>query len=197
MRWKLSIILAVTFSMALRAFPKDTKFIVEIKANNASERSEIAQIINIDSVRDDRVFSVINKFDFDNILKRYSEKILSWELIGDKISTYYKDLVDEEVTVDFPKGDEAFHTYDELNLELNKLADTYSGWLNYFSLGKSIEGRDILGLKITDGEGDKPAIAYFGTHHAREHVSTEIALLFANELLNRSASDSEIKDLLK
>jgi len=147
MRWKLSIILAVTFSMALRAFPKDTKFIVEIKANNASERSEIAQIINIDSVRDDRVFSVINKFDFDNILKRYSEKILSWELIGDKISTYYKDLVDEEVTVDFPKGDEAFHTYDELNLELNKLADTYSGWLNYFPWAKALRAEIFLVLK--------------------------------------------------
>ena len=35
-----------------------------------------------------------------------------------------------------------------------------------------------------------------GTHHAREHVSTEVPLKFAHELLERSALDADVKSLL-
>ncbi len=46
------------------------------------------------------------------------------------------------------------------------------------SIGSSIEGRPILAVKIGDS-GDSPArpnVLFIGTHHAREWVSTEVAM---------------------
>jgi hypothetical protein len=46
------------------------------------------------------------------------------------------------------------------------------------SIGASIEGRPILAVKIGD-PGDSPArpnVLFMGTHHAREWVSTEVAM---------------------
>jgi murein tripeptide amidase MpaA len=37
-----------------------------------------------------------------------------------------------------------------------------------FSIGKSFENRDIIGLKIEGNRNSKPAILYHGGIHARE-----------------------------
>mgnify|MGYP002780714741 CR=1 FL=1 len=65
-----------------------------------------------------------------------------------------------------------------------------------------MEGREIYALQInTDrgslarGQSNKPGAIYLGTHHAREHLSTEIPLRLANYLLQNKA-DPKISALL-
>lgn len=190
------IVVFVLAAQTAKSEQEEARFVVEVAAKNAKERSQIAQYIHIDAVDEDRVFSVVNSFDFNSLLKDSSIEILSWQSLGEKgLDSYYKPYIEQS---EFPRGDEKFHTFEELSKELNDLATAYPGLAQIFSIGKSVEGRDIWGLRITDGEQEgKPAIAYFGTHHAREHVSTEIPFLFAKDLLERSSTDPRIKALLK
>ena len=62
------------------------------------------------------------------------------------------------------------------------------------SLGKSIEGRDIWMVKISDNVGvneNEPEVFYDALHHAREPLSMEATLLFMDELLDGYGKDPE------
>jgi hypothetical protein len=64
------------------------------------------------------------------------------------------------------------------------------------SLGKSIEGRDIWMVKISDNvavKENEPEVLFDAIHHAREPLSMTTTLLFMNGLLEGYASDAEAK----
>ncbi|MES2965250.1 MAG: M14 family zinc carboxypeptidase, partial [Bdellovibrionota bacterium] len=100
---------------------------------------------------------------------------------------------------DFPKDDANFHTYEEMKTALFALAMKYPKLAEVDSIGRSVEGRDLLRIRIsgdlTNG-GDRPAAIFMGGHHAREHVSMEIPLLLAEKLLEDYATDPAIKNLV-
>jgi carboxypeptidase T len=172
-------------------------FLAEIEAQNADERSQIAEVIHLDSVSDDRVFSIVNQHDLD-ALKKNNAKIISVEALTEarELDAYYAPFVG---SLDFPEDDAAFHNFDEAYGALKALEAAHPGVAQVFSVGKSVENRDIWGLRISidhDLGANKKAIVYMGTHHAREHVSTEIPILFAEEILGRVHTDAAITELL-
>lgn len=173
-------------------------FIAEIAASNAKDRSKIARLIHIDSVINDRVFAVVNNHDLQALSRDKTISIISIEsLTSTKKSDYYRPFLD---VIDFPDRDTQFHTYDEMVEALTSLEKEFGALAKVSSIGKSIENRDIWAIRISDDsdtQQEKKAIVYMGTHHAREHVSTEIPLMFAEELLNRSVTDVDIQALLK
>ena len=89
--------------------------------------------------------------------------------------------------LDFPKWDSNFHNYDELKSELLALAASHPGITALDSIGTSVEGRDLLRLRISkdlSNASQLPAMLLTGGHHAREHVSVEVPLMFAQRLLS-------------
>jgi len=84
---------------------------------------------------------------------------------------------------DFPAEDGIYHNFDELQAELSSLASAAPDLVSFFSLGSSWQGRDLLGLRLSAGPEAKPGIAFFGAHHAREHLSVEVPLLLARYLI--------------
>ncbi|MCC7442649.1 MAG: zinc carboxypeptidase [Bdellovibrionales bacterium] len=103
---------------------------------------------------------------------------------------------------DFPAADARFHNYAELTQKLNSIANANADIARVVSIGKSLQGRELLAIHInTDtvaldsGKSEKPGIVYMGTHHAREHLSTEIPLMFAEHLLKNRA-DAQISGML-
>ena len=54
-------------------------------------------------------------------------------------------------------------------------------------IGRSIEGRPIVNIKITEDAArntqSKPAIIFMGGHHAREHLSVELPLMLAQYIV--------------
>lgn len=191
--------LVIFQALVVRADHEGSTFIVEIEAHNAAERSKVAQLIHIDSVIKDRVFSVVNHYDLQALAKDKTLNIISAEALNGRtqIDDYYRPFVGD---IDFPDKDAAFHTYDETITALRTLEQDHGALAQVFSIGKSVENRDIWAIRISDDSEsgqEKPAIVYMGTHHAREHVSTEIPVMFAEELLGRAATDSDIQSLLK
>jgi carboxypeptidase T len=88
-----------------------------------------------------------------------------------------------------------------MSSELKAIAQANAGLASVFSIGKTVQGRDILALRLnTDASGaepsSKPGAVFTGTFHAREHLSTEVALLLGRFLAEKK-DDPKVRELLR
>ena len=94
----------------------------------------------------------------------------------------------------------AYHTWQEISDELAATAQTWPHITRLHSIGRSIEGRDIWAIKISDHpdleEDDEPGILYTGTIHAREIITPEIIMDFLQLLTTGYGSDERITRLV-
>jgi carboxypeptidase T len=93
-----------------------------------------------------------------------------------------------------------FHSYEETLAEFKSLATSRPDLARYVRLGPSYEGREIFALKISKDapidDSTKPDVLITGCHHAREWISVESPVYFANRLVNGYATDDSIKYLV-
>ena len=82
--------------------------------------------------------------------------------------------------LDFPPEDSAYHNYAEMRTAIDQTAAAYPGITRVITAGLSLEGRPILAVKISDtphaDDPSKPAVVFMALHHAREHLTVEMAL---------------------
>lgn len=95
-----------------------------------------------------------------------------------------------------------FRTLAEIYQEMDRLAATYPGLVSSkFSIGQSIQGRDIYAMRLsmTPGVHDpsKPVAWYDALHHAREPMSGESLLQFANYLASNYGLDDAVTRILE
>lgn len=130
-----------------------------------------------------------------------NDRQLSWLLSR----PYPVSVIEEDVSL-APQGsmvlDEnlgEYHTYAELDTVLTALAANYPAIAQKSVIGTSLEGRNILALKVSDNvaiDEDEPEVLYMGNHHARELMSVEIPLRFAEYLLTSYGVDAEVTDYI-
>jgi murein tripeptide amidase MpaA len=93
-----------------------------------------------------------------------------------------------------------FHSYEQTLNEFKALATAHPDLAVYSKLGSSFEGRDIFALKIsknaTIDDASKPDVLITGLHHAREWISVESPVYFANRLLNGYATEDSARYLV-
>src|SRR4051812_6291314 len=102
-------------------------------------------------------------------------------------------------THDFPKGDEAFHTYPELTSELRAITAAHPQIAKLSSIGKSYQGRELWMVKISDHvatDENEPEVLFTGLTHAREHLTVEQALAMIQWLVDGYGSVSKITALV-
>ncbi len=102
--------------------------------------------------------------------------------------------------LDFPPEDAAFHNYAEMEAALKAMPGAAPDLASLIPIGKSHQGRQLWAIRLnSDARGTapsaKPGIVFMGTHHAREHLSTEVPLLLAKHLVENRAKP-EIAKLL-
>lgn len=94
-----------------------------------------------------------------------------------------------------------YHSFDALVKEFDGLAEKNPNYVQKHVLGKTPEGREIVGYKFTEGaQGDtssKPAVVITGCHHAREWMTVEAPLRLGQDLLNGIDSDPAKQKRLK
>jgi murein tripeptide amidase MpaA len=81
---------------------------------------------------------------------------------------------------------EQYHSAAKLEEELRQLAEARPDIAELIEIGRSIEGRPILALRIGDRRGSVPKILFMGCHHAREWIAVEVPFLLAKELIERA-----------
>jgi hypothetical protein len=127
------------------------------------------------------------------------EQISQIEGLGLRIEKMaLSEVVDESVIGKAGAG--LYHTYAEVSAELHQIELNHSNIAKVHVIGKSIEGRDILAIKISDNptieEPGEPEVLYMGCHHAREWISVEIPMYLANCLVNSYGTDPTITKLV-
>ncbi|HEY0602602.1 MAG TPA: M14 family metallopeptidase [Herpetosiphonaceae bacterium] len=109
-------------------------------------------------------------------------------------------LVEELAMIqDFPAADSAYHNYAEMSTAISTVASRYPGIASRFSIGKSYQNRDIWAMKISDNvsvDESEPEVLFIGLHHAREHLTVEMALYIMNELTSKYGTDSRITNIV-
>ncbi|XP_058793717.1 carboxypeptidase B-like [Phymastichus coffea] len=89
----------------------------------------------------------------------------------------------------------AFPRYNEIVSYLKRIAKQYSNIAELFSIGKSYEGRDLLGIKISNGTGNKPVVVIDAGIHAREWIAPTTALYAIDQLVKNTANHYLFQDV--
>jgi len=92
-----------------------------------------------------------------------------------------------------------YHTYAEIETELQQLASDYPAISSMTTIGKSLEQRELWAIKISDNvsqDEEEPVVVLLGAHHAREWISVDVPFLIAKHLIENYASDPSIAQLV-
>ncbi|MHC4429755.1 MAG: M14 family zinc carboxypeptidase, partial [Planctomycetota bacterium] len=90
-----------------------------------------------------------------------------------------------------------FKNYDAVNTRLDELEAQRPDLAEVFSIGNSLEGRAINGIRITGAApGDRPAILLNSCQHAREWISVMVTMYVADTLINDYDTDPVIQELV-
>lgn len=92
-----------------------------------------------------------------------------------------------------------YHTYQTLTEDLEAYAADFPAIARLFTLGQSVQGRELWALLISDNpdvEEDEPEFKYVSTMHGSEPVGTEMSMYLIDLLLNSYGADSRITDLI-
>jgi hypothetical protein len=98
-----------------------------------------------------------------------------------------------------PSGRTEYRTYESIQAEMKDLAAKNPDLVRTVSIGKSFQGRDVVGLEIADdvkGTDGRPVFFLMGIHHAREWPAAEAVMEFAQAVL-RGKADPTYAALLK
>lgn len=92
------------------------------------------------------------------------------------------------------------HNYDEMKNFLEKFRCDYPKITRLHSIGKTVQGREMLVMEISDNPGihepGEPEFKYIGNMHGNEVVSREILLHLIRYLLQNYDKDPKIKNLV-
>jgi hypothetical protein len=103
-------------------------------------------------------------------------------------------------------GYNVYRSYDEpggIRDELYALAKKNAGFVKLVVLGRSVQNREIIALKVTQGalgmkDGARPAAFFVSNQHAREWISVEVNRRLLRYILDqRKLENPAIVDLLK
>lgn len=92
-----------------------------------------------------------------------------------------------------------YYSFAEMEVAMNALVTSYPSIAQKFSIGKTIEGRDIWVIKISDNvasDDNEPEILYMGLQHAREAITGASMIFFMQYLCEQYGKDGRIKDLV-
>jgi Zinc carboxypeptidase len=106
------------------------------------------------------------------------------------------DLLDADGSISF----DHFHTWQEVNLIMERLSLRYPELTELESIGRSYEGVELLVMTITNEAtgpaSEKPAFYLDGGIHAAELTGSEVALYTLGYLLEHSKNDAQVRALL-
>ncbi|XP_047538492.1 carboxypeptidase D-like isoform X1 [Vanessa atalanta] len=115
-------------------------------------------------------------------------------------------LISECVPRSIEEDDESFLTppkytkYDDLVTLFNKLEASYPELAKVYSIGKSVEGRRLLVIQISEGvkqiHPERPSFKYVANMHGDESVGRELVIYLAQYLLLNYGKDDRITKLV-
>jgi len=168
-----------------------------VKLTNVSA-NELKRLIYLDidisNVRNKHeVYAYVTRDQFNQLI-RTGYQI---EQIPDQAKIYADSLW--QATQHSPNPLDAYHTYEELSIVLRNLALQYPEICLLESIGKSVLGRELWIMKISDNvtiEENEPEFKYISSMHGDEPVGMELCIYLIHYLLENYNVDSRITRLV-
>lgn len=197
--WKIALsLVSVTFSMfisliAAEPIPANSpEFYFEFKIQERAELSKLTRIISIDHIRDSVVTAYANSKEFAAFEKLgYSYKILphTGTLYQPRMSKSLK----EAETLD------TYTTYEDYIAMMNQFAADYPQICQVERIGYSVQGRELLAMKISDNVATneaEPDLFYTSSMHGNEVVGWILMLHLIDTLLTSYGTDTRLTNLV-
>jgi hypothetical protein len=92
-----------------------------------------------------------------------------------------------------------YYNFAEMVVAMDNLVAAYPSVVRKFSLGKSVENRDIWCIKISDNvamDESEPEVFYSGLQHAREAITGTSLIFFMQYLTENYASDTKVQSII-
>ncbi len=183
----LLVVLLATFSMFAQ---KEYYFKFEI--NERAELEVITRMISIDNVHEQTVYAYAN----EQQLEKFKQKTDYNLRMLEHPRTHAKS-VDMATSVAEMSDWDKYPTYDVYVQMMNDFANDYPDIASLENIGTTVNGRDLLVLKISDNvdqQEDEPEFFYTSTMHGDETAGFVFMLRFIDSLLTNYGSNPEITD---
>ena len=91
-----------------------------------------------------------------------------------------------------------YKTFAEINAYIDTLVASYPALVTKLTIGTTLQGRTVYGMKITSsvGGGTKPAVMFNGCQHAREWISPMTNMFIADQLIQTYGTDPDATAIL-
>ncbi len=89
-----------------------------------------------------------------------------------------------------------YQTLEEINDELDNLAEEHADIMSIAEYGRSLEDRPLRAVRIFTGGGPKPEILYSGNIHAQELAAGQICMGIIRELVGGYGEDCRVTRLV-
>ena len=93
-----------------------------------------------------------------------------------------------------------YYSFAEMVTAMDNLVAAYPSIAQKFSIGTSVEGRDMWCIKISDNvsedETDEPELLYMGHHHAREAIGGASMIFLMQYLCENYVTNTNVSDLI-
>tara|TARA_Y100001935_G_scaffold159096_1_gene130894 strand:+ start:1424 stop:3421 length:1998 start_codon:yes stop_codon:yes gene_type:complete len=186
--------LLIIFSSIL-AFSNNDKKLVEVNFNDIKDLDILVRMdIDLDHHRTlESVHAHVNENQFNTI----SELGFDIKYIPNQARLYYEELIADPTYSDDPMR--SYHNYNELTDFLININSEFPTITNLFSIGQSVQGRELWVLEISDNPGIneiEPEFKYIANMHGDETVGRELCLYLISWFVNGYGSDERATDLI-
>ena len=187
-------ILLIIFSSIL-AFSNNDKKMVEINFNDIKDLDILVRMdIDLDHHRTlESVHAHVNENQFNTI----SELGFEIKYIPNQARIYYEELIADPNYSNDPMR--SYHDYDELTDFLININSEFPAITNLFSIGQSVQGRELWVLEISDNPGVneiEPEFKYIANMHGDETVGRELCLYLISWFVNGYGTDERATNLI-
>jgi carboxypeptidase T len=144
----------------------------------------------------------LSKLDIDIAGVDYSNKLVDVLISSEQLTQLER--LGLKVMIQQAKGvtrgpDEEYKNAQEIEDILKDFNSSYPSITKLMSIGKSLEGRDIWAIKISDNAKvdeflTEPAILFNSMHHAREVMTPEVSIDIAEYLLSNYNTSQQVAD---
>ncbi|MGB7062427.1 MAG: M14 family zinc carboxypeptidase [Candidatus Zixiibacteriota bacterium] len=118
---------------------------------------------------------------------------------GYNVEVIYGSSQERNIAVFGADWDLQFHSYNDMVTEMLQTASDHSGIMILDTLGYSIQGRMILGAKVSGNptlEENEPEFRIIGNHHGNEYMSVEMGMLMLEYLTDNYGSIPQVSHLV-
>lgn len=176
-----------------QTFISDRECYFSFEFKSKEQLNQLSKIISIDKTENNSAFAYASRNDFEKFLNLN----ISYQLLSPPLANFQADMFDSRLKKTYA-WDQYLSYSDYVNL-MYQFAIDHPSICQVFSIGQSIEGREILVAKISDHINEKeaePQFLYTGQIHGDELVASILMLRLIDVLTSNYGSDNQVNQLV-